>query len=202
MVAEMSVSLRHDLAGGVAVGRAVADRGNHPRMGVIAKGLEVLSLFDHSATTLKLHEICERTGLPKATAFRIVETLEERGFLEKLRNGAPRPDLAVLTLGSAGLGGSALVRLSVAHLRDLVENTGQTVSLGIDHVSAERLMPSAESCGAPMAAARASATWMRASAESNWISNLSRWLLFGGVSHDQSVCPVSIRVASGRLGHR
>ncbi len=107
-----------------------AKSGNRYRIEALAKGLEVLRLFDESVTALRLREICDRTGIPMPTAFRVVATLEEGGFLERLADGSIQPGVAVLTLGSAALRGSSLVQLSEQPLRHLAEETGETVNLG------------------------------------------------------------------------
>lgn len=104
---------------------------NRYRIEALAKGLDVLSLFDETTTNLKLRDICDRTGIPMPTAFRVVATLEERGYLERLPDGSIRPGTAVLTLGSAALRGSTLVQLSEQPLRHLAEETGETVNLGV-----------------------------------------------------------------------
>lgn len=105
--------------------------GNRYRIEALAKGLDVLSLFDESTTALKLRDICDRTGIPMPTAFRVVATLEEGGYLERLEDGTIKPGVAVLTLGSAALRGSSLVQLSEQPLRQLAEFTGETVNLGV-----------------------------------------------------------------------
>ncbi|BDV31796.1 IclR family transcriptional regulator [Microbacterium terricola] len=104
---------------------------NRYRIEALAKGLDVLRLFDETTTALKLREICDRTGIPMPTAFRVVATLEEGGFVERLADGAIRPGVAVLTLGSAALRGSSLAQLSEQPLRHLAEATGETVNLGV-----------------------------------------------------------------------
>lgn len=101
------------------------------RIEALAKGLDVLRLFDESVTSLKLREICDRTGIPMPTAFRVVATLEEGGYLERLPDGSIRPGVAVLLLGSAALRGSSLVQLSEQPLRHLAEESGETVNLGV-----------------------------------------------------------------------
>ena len=108
-----------------------AKTGSRYRIEALAKGLDVLRLFDESVTSLKLREICDRTGIPMPTAFRVVATLEEGGFVERLPDGAIQPGVAVLTLGSAALRGSSLVQLSEQPLRHLAEETGETVNLGV-----------------------------------------------------------------------
>lgn len=105
--------------------------GNRYRIEALAKGLDVLRLFDESTTSLKLREICDRTGIPMPTAFRVVATLEEGGYLERLPDGSIRPGVAVLQLGSAALRGSSIVQLSEQPLRHLAEESGETVNLGV-----------------------------------------------------------------------
>ena len=104
---------------------------NRYRIEALAKGLDVLRLFDETTTVLRLREICDRTGIPMPTAFRVVATLEEGGFVERLPDGGIRPGVAVLTLGSAALRGSSLVQMSEQPLRHLAEETGETVNLGV-----------------------------------------------------------------------
>jgi len=104
---------------------------NQYRIESLAKGLQVLRLFDETTTSLKLRDICDLTGIPMPTAFRIVSTLEEDGFLDRSPEGVLQPGLSVLTLGSAALRGSSLVQVSERALRHLAETTGETVNLGV-----------------------------------------------------------------------
>lgn len=104
---------------------------NKYRIESLAKGLSVLRLFDETTVTLKLREICDLTGIPMPTAFRIVATLEEEGFLDRTPDGSLRPGVSVLTLGSSALRGSSLVQVSEKPLRDLATATGETVNMGV-----------------------------------------------------------------------
>ncbi|NEM92264.1 IclR family transcriptional regulator [Galbitalea soli] len=110
---------------------ATGKAGNQYRIESLAKGLSILRLFDENAVSLKLREICDRTGIPMPTAFRIVSTLEEGGFLDRTADGSFRPGVSVLTLGSAALRGSSLVQVSEKILADLAAATGETVNLGV-----------------------------------------------------------------------
>lgn len=112
-------------------GDADGKQGNRYRIEALAKGLDVLALFDETTTSLKLREICDRTGIPMPTAFRVVSTLEERGFIERLADGAVRPGVAVLTLGTAALRGSSLAQVAEQPLQRLAEATGETVNMGV-----------------------------------------------------------------------
>lgn len=105
--------------------------GGRYRIEALAKGLAVLSLFDENTVSLKLREICDATGIPMPTAFRVVATLEEGGYLDRTADGAYQPGVAVLTLGSAAIRGSGLVQASEKPLRELADATGETVNLGV-----------------------------------------------------------------------
>jgi IclR family pca regulon transcriptional regulator len=101
------------------------------RIEALARGLRVLRLFDDRTGALRTSQIAARAGLPLPTAFRVVATLEEFGFLERTPDGSVQPGLAVFTLGSAAMRGSGLVQLSERRLRRLAERTGHTVNLGV-----------------------------------------------------------------------
>lgn len=100
------------------------------RIQALSKGLQVLGLFDEANLTLRLTEICHRTGIPMPTVYRIVATLEADGFLRKRSDGSVEPTLSVLTLGSAALRGSDIVQVSTSPLEQLADETGETVNLG------------------------------------------------------------------------
>ncbi|MDL4813657.1 IclR family transcriptional regulator [Actinomadura opuntiae] len=97
----------------------------------LAKGLQVLGLFDGATLSLRTSEISALTGIPMPTAFRIVCTLEDLGYLERRHDGTVQPGVKVLTLGSAAMRGSGLVQLSDRPLRLLADATGETVNLGV-----------------------------------------------------------------------
>ena len=48
-----------------------------------AKALELLSVFSFREPRLSLADLAKRTGIPRATAFRLLSTLEQSGFLAK-----------------------------------------------------------------------------------------------------------------------
>lgn len=112
-------------------GSAGAPARSQYRIEALAKGLQVLRLFDETSTALRLREISERTGIPMPTAFRVVATLEEEGFLDRSDDGLLHPGVAVLTLGTSALRGSGVVEASERPLRALAQATGETVNLGV-----------------------------------------------------------------------
>jgi IclR family transcriptional regulator, pca regulon regulatory protein len=81
--------------------------------GSLAKGLRLLASFDADHPQLTAKQLAERTGINRASVYRIVRTLEELGYLEQLgsADGLYAPTVRVL-----GLGQSAIESLEVVHV--------------------------------------------------------------------------------------
>jgi IclR family pca regulon transcriptional regulator len=111
---------------------ATFDPSNRSRYTVaaLAKGLSLLSLFSKSRTRLRLSQLANETGIPLPTAYRLVVTLEQLGYLERLEDGAFRPSIKTLSLGFAAVHGLDVVQLSREPLARLQAVTKQTVNLG------------------------------------------------------------------------
>lgn len=92
----------------------------------------VLSLFDAERTSLSLGEITLAAGLNKSTAFRIIATLEEAGYLElEQATRRYRPGLGVLQLGFAALASMEVRQVVRPHLERLAEQFEETASLAV-----------------------------------------------------------------------
>lgn len=98
----------------------------------LQRGLHVLSLFNRERSALTLTEIVEATGLNKSTAFRVVNTLDSSGYLERDPDTRQyRPGLKVLQLGFSAISSLEFRQLARPYLRKLSEATGETTSLGV-----------------------------------------------------------------------
>src|SRR5262245_26333256 len=98
-----------------------------------AKALELLSAFSFREPRLSLAELASRTGIPRATAFRLLSTLEHSGYLVKI-HGAYQPGIKCFVLGNIVAGGLDLRETAHPHvvaLRDLTRETTQIAIL--DH---------------------------------------------------------------------
>lgn len=95
--------------------------------------LQVLEVFlqpGHGA--LSLAEISQQLGLNKSRVFRILATLEQRGFVEQDREThVYRLGLKLLALGAAVQRRLDLTRLARHWLDDLAAATGEAVFLGV-----------------------------------------------------------------------
>lgn len=102
------------------------------RVEALARGLAVLSRFDQGTRELSLTEIAASTGLSKSTAFRLVRTLEEAGYLARhSETRRYRPGLKVLELGFTALSNLGIREVAHPFLERLSQETDQTASLSL-----------------------------------------------------------------------
>jgi IclR family KDG regulon transcriptional repressor len=98
-----------------------------------AKALELLSVFSFREPRLSLADLASRTGIPRATAFRLLSTLEQSGFLDKV-HGAFQLGIKCFVLGNIVAGGLDLRETARPHLAALRESTRETTQIAIlDH---------------------------------------------------------------------
>ncbi len=95
----------------------------------VERALAIFDAFDAHHQSLTLHEIGERIGMPKATTFRLVNTLQNGGFLVRLENQRYCLSLKILRL--AGLVKSTLGIREAARpvMNEICKKTGETVTL-------------------------------------------------------------------------
>jgi IclR family KDG regulon transcriptional repressor len=110
-----------------------------------AKALELLSVFSFREPRLSLADLATRPGIPRATAFRLLSTLEQSGFLDKV-HGAYQLGIKCFVLGNIVAGGLDLRETARPHLVALREATRETTQIAIlDHwqvVYLERMLSS------------------------------------------------------------
>lgn len=95
----------------------------------LERGLRLLQLFDRSRKVLSAADMARMLDIPRSTAFRLAQTLEHLGFLER-DNDAYRVGPAVLRLGFeyiASLEFTELARPMIERLRDETGFSAQLV---------------------------------------------------------------------------
>jgi DNA-binding IclR family transcriptional regulator len=98
-----------------------------------AKALELLSTFSFREPRLSLADLATRTGIPRATAFRLMSTLEQSGFIQKV-HGAYQLGIKCFVLGNIVAGGMDLRETAHPHLVALRDASRETVQIAIlDH---------------------------------------------------------------------
>lgn len=99
----------------------------------LARGLSILALFDVEHPEWSLHDIARHTGISKTTAYRMLRTLEWKGFLtfdpitELYHLGAAMIPSAYLSLSNV-----AFARSAHAFVEELAHETGETVELAVE----------------------------------------------------------------------
>lgn len=98
----------------------------------VAKVFAVLKAFDASLPELTVSEVAARAGLDRGTAFRLVHTLCQLGYLASVPRGRRyRLTLKCLELGYTPLARADLKMLARPLLNDLVPEIADAASLGM-----------------------------------------------------------------------
>lgn len=98
----------------------------------LARGLDVLGLFSRERPTLALSDVVESTGLSKATAYRVLWTLEATGYLVRDDDTKHyRPGMRVLTLGFTAINNLDMRQIARPHLEELARDLDLTTSLSM-----------------------------------------------------------------------
>ncbi|MDN4618626.1 IclR family transcriptional regulator [Paenibacillus sp. PsM32] len=96
--------------------------------------VDLLVLLSKSSSPLTLNEICKELGLPKSSAFELVQTLLYKGFIEldDARLKTYRLGLGIFETGMAYVSNLGIPHLARPLLQELNRQTGSTVFLGIE----------------------------------------------------------------------
>ena len=98
----------------------------------LVRGLNILRLFKRTRPTIAPPEIARELGIPRSTVHRLVQTLEEMGYLRRTeRGGGYALGPAVLTIGFEYLGSLDIVQLSHPVLERLRNETNCSTHLAI-----------------------------------------------------------------------
>jgi DNA-binding IclR family transcriptional regulator len=95
-----------------------------------AKALELLNTFSFRERRLSLSDLTARTGIPRATAFRLLATLEQSGFVAKV-GGEYQLGIRCFVLGNVVAAGLDLRETAHPHLVALRDATRETTQIAI-----------------------------------------------------------------------
>ena len=96
---------------------------------VVDRAFDVLELLKNTGRALGLQEISQRLEMVKSSCFRLLCTLERRGYVERL-DGAYQLGLTLRAFGR-GAPHRPLTELALPHMRRLLEQFGETINLGV-----------------------------------------------------------------------
>jgi DNA-binding IclR family transcriptional regulator len=96
----------------------------------VERALSILAFYDERTTELTIAEAAERLGVHRSTASRLLAALERHGLLESTQAGY-RLGLALVSLAGLVLNRFPARAIARDVLRDLRDETGETVYLGL-----------------------------------------------------------------------
>jgi len=139
LVRGFAMSTVSRMAGGAPVssgeGAGSVERNNDDvfQVRALSRGLRVLALFTVDHPEWSLSDLSRRTGLHKATAYRMTRTMEAEGFLVfDTTTGKYHLGPATIPLSFLASAQSELVRLARPYLEELAELTGETTNLAVE----------------------------------------------------------------------
>ncbi len=101
----------------------------------VTKALKLLTLFSEKRPEISLQEIYEMTGMPKATAYRLLASLEEGGFIRKIKYSEHdiryRLGLKLLELGNLVSEDLELRQAAYEHMKALSKDINEVVHLSV-----------------------------------------------------------------------
>ena len=98
----------------------------------IDKTLSVLEVISENAKGLSLADVVKSVGIPKTTAFRILEILSAREYVTWNKdNERYSIGIKALEIGISGLIGQDLVEVSIPYLQELSATVGETSFLTV-----------------------------------------------------------------------
>ena len=113
-------------------------------VGVVDKSVAVLRALEHEGPAA-LTDMQHRTGLPRATAHRLLSALEHHGLVRRDGEGRYALGPGLITLGRAAADGFPLADLARPVLVDLRDRTGESVQLFVREGAGRRCLVSLES---------------------------------------------------------
>ena len=113
----------------VAPGSAVPHEDRY-QVPALQRGLQLLAQFTRDERQLTGAELARRLALPRASVFRLLQTLEQLGFVERLGDSAQyQLGMAVLRLGFEYLASMELTEWGRPIIDDLATSTGLSAHL-------------------------------------------------------------------------
>ncbi|MBI3966816.1 MAG: IclR family transcriptional regulator [Chloroflexi bacterium] len=98
----------------------------------LEKAVQVLRCFSGAEPELGLSQLCQRTSLPKSVAYRLAQTLEGLGLLERSpRTRKYRVGAVAFEIGAQYLAANPVGRVAREAIEELAATSGHTAYLGV-----------------------------------------------------------------------
>ena len=99
----------------------------------LQRGLKLLHLFSESPRGLTAKQVTALSRLPVSTVHRFLANLVTAGFLNRDAEGMHYLGIACFSIGQAAVGQLDIRRLSLPYLRELNQQTRETIHLTVRH---------------------------------------------------------------------
>jgi DNA-binding IclR family transcriptional regulator len=99
----------------------------------LQRGLRLLHLFSESPRGLTAKQVAALSRLPVSTVHRFLANLVTAGFLNRDGEGTHHLGIACFSIGQAAVGQLDIRRLSLPYLRELNQQTRETIHLTVRH---------------------------------------------------------------------
>lgn len=119
--------------------------GYRDRNSTADRALTILEMFSESRSAVSAVEVAAELSVARSTAYRYLESLVSRGYLEESPTGGFRLGVMVLKLARVARTGFGISEVALPHMRELCQRFGQTVVLtrraGTSVICLEREFP-------------------------------------------------------------
>jgi len=102
----------------------------HPVTAVV-RAAAILRAFTHERPTLHFSEIADAVALPKSTTHRLLSTLIDVGFMEQRQDGTYALGIGLFEVGSLAFANVNLRAVAQPFVRQLMDETEETVHVGV-----------------------------------------------------------------------
>lgn len=118
--------------------------GYRDRNSTADRALTILEMFSETQPAISAVDVADKLSVARSTAYRYLESLVSRGYLEESPGGGFRLGIMVLKLAKVARSGYGLSEVALPRMRQLSERFGQTVVLtrraGTSVVCLERVL--------------------------------------------------------------
>ena len=109
-------------------GKGTSERANY-QIRSVERALDVLESFTVEDPALHFDDLCERTHLPKSTAFKILSVLEQRDYVQRSPEGGNyRVGFQAFEVGNRYLAGLTMIEIVHPFLKKLVRRFPQSAA--------------------------------------------------------------------------
>jgi len=97
----------------------------------VDRALDILEVLGKSEQGVRVKDLCDTLDMNKSTISRMLNTLAQRGYVEKMPNDAFRIGMRIVELSSVHLNSLQLKTEALPFMEDLKNRTGLIIHLGI-----------------------------------------------------------------------